>query len=277
MNYLMKEIKSKKRIRLITTVVIVVCSVTLLISAGALMYTEIKYKESSEFYNTLRQYTADQAFIPGGNSNEQQDIHGETDGSGQPDSQGPGKYPSIDFESLREINPDIVAWLICEDTAINYPVVHGSDNSYYLTHLFDLTRNNAGCLFVDMDNSSGFMDKNTIIYGHNMSDGSMFNTLGMFKEQAFFEANPQMLLITPDATYIVELFAGFVADIQSDAWRLDFNDDTEFAAWVESVRGRSAFQSDVSVEPGDRVITLSTCTYERDNVRYILVGKLVLI
>jgi len=271
----MIKLKERKRIRLITTVVIVICSVTLLVSAVALLYTEVKYKESSYLYDTLRQNTTNQADIPDGESDDRQDAHGETDSSGQPDSQGWGKQLSIDFESLREINPDIVAWLICEDTAINYPVVHGSDNNYYLTHLFDKTRNNAGCLFVDMENSSGFMDKNTIIYGHNMNDGSMLNTLGMFKEQTFFEANPQMLLITPDATYVVELFAGFVADIQSDAWRLDFNTDAEFAAWVESVKGRSAFQSDVSVEPDDRVITLSTCTYERDNVRYILVGKLV--
>ena len=275
MNFGVKEQKNKKRVRLITTVVIVVCSVTLLVSAAALLYIEAKYKESSEHYNTLRQYMVDSTVITNGDSNGLQDTHGETDGAGQLDSQGGVKQLSIDFESLREINPDIVAWLICKDTAINYPVVHGADNSYYLTHLFDLTRNNAGCLFVDMKNTSGFMDKNTIIYGHNMNDGSMFNTLGSFKEQSFFEANPRMLLITPDATYIVELFAGFIADIQSDAWRLDFNDDAEFAAWVESVRGRSAFQSDVSVESGDRVITLSTCTYERDNVRYILVGKLI--
>ena len=93
--------------------------------------------------------------------------------------------PAVDFESLRESGPDIIGWLNLPDTVINYPVTQTDDNEYYLHHLYDGTYNKVGCLFADYENKADFSDRNTIIYGHNMRDGSMFAVLNEYDEQSY--------------------------------------------------------------------------------------------
>lgn len=183
-------------------------------------------------------------------------------------------WPEVDFAALRAVNPEVVAWLICEGTQLNYPVVQGSDNAYYLKHLFDGTWNSAGCLFVDCGNIPGFLDQNMVVYGHNMKNKSMFSILTEYKSQEFYDAHPRMLLLTPEQNFRIELFAGYVAGTQDNAWQLSFASEKEFCDWIETVREKSLFQSDVEVEVSDRLITLSTCSYEFDDARYILIGKL---
>lgn len=181
-------------------------------------------------------------------------------------------FPTVDFGALLEINPNIVAWLVLENTIINYPVVHWTDNDRYLHHLFDGTRNAAGTLFVDYRNQRGFVDKHTIIHGHNMRDGSMFALLESYRSQAFFEEHPQFLLITPEGDYVIEIFAGFVAGVWEDSWMIGFHSYSEFDEWIRASRERSDFTSDVAVSGRDQVITMSTCF---DHYRYVLLGKLV--
>ena len=105
--------------------------------------------------------------------------------------------PTVDFDALRETGPDIIGWLTLPDTAINYPVTQADDNEYYLHHLYDGTYNKTGCLFADYENQEDFSDRNTIIYGHNMRDGSMFATLNEYDEQSYFDGHPKMYLVTP--------------------------------------------------------------------------------
>jgi len=227
-----------------------------------------EYKEGTVSYDALKQYTVITPVMSSVPVADQQDV------LELPDAVETDAF-TVDFDGLRSINPDIAAWLFCENTAIDYPVVQGYDNSYYLSHLFDKTQNKAGCLFIDIDNAADFTDKHTIIYGHNMKDGSMFNTLVKYKEQSYYDAHPQMTLVTPEATYTLALFAGYIADVDSDAWKMEFKDDGDFKNWIESAKKKSSFQCDVGIAPGERVVTLSTCTYESDNVRYVVIGKLI--
>jgi sortase B len=185
------------------------------------------------------------------------------------------EWPDVDFDSLKAINPDIAGWLICEDTSINYPVVQGRDNSYYLNHLFDGTVNKAGCLFIDYQNTPGFADQNTIIHGHNMKNKTMFSALTKYKDQEFYEKHRRMKLLTEERNYFIELFAGYVTDQQDNAWQIGFADEDGFKAWIKQAVARSTFRSDVAVGAEDRVVTLSTCSYEFDDARYVLFGKLV--
>lgn len=185
------------------------------------------------------------------------------------------RFPEIDFAALYNINPNIAAWLILEGTPINYPVVQGTDNVFYLHHMFDGTPNSVGTLFIDSFNTPGFADKNTIIYGHNMRDGSMLAPLLSYQSQAFFEANPEMLLLTPEGNYLIKLFAGYTVDIAADSWRFSFAGDADFERWIAEARRRSDFVSDVQVLPTNRVVTLSTCSYAFFDARYVVVGKLV--
>ncbi|MDR1589134.1 MAG: class B sortase [Oscillospiraceae bacterium] len=191
------------------------------------------------------------------------------------DNPAPDYWPEVDFEGLSGVNSDFAAWLLCTGTNVNYPVVHGADNTYYLTHLFDHRQNGAGTLFVDYRNKRGFSDRNTIIYGHNMRNHSMFWTLSLYRNQSFYNAHPAFRLLTTDGNYEIRLFAGYVAATSNEAWRVYFSSDDDFLEWIASLKAGSAFSADVPVGADDRVVTLSTCVYDFNDARYVLFGKLV--
>ena len=181
-------------------------------------------------------------------------------------------WPEVDFEALREINPDVVGWIYIEGTSVNYPVVQGRNNSEYLDRLFDGTQNKAGSIFMDYRNEPDLSGRNTILYGHHLQSGAMFHDIILYKDQSFYEAHPTALLLTPEGNYKIRLVAGYVTDMNSDAWKMEFESDVEFALWLEQGITQSTFQSTVRPTGGDRVVTFSTCTYEYNDARYVLVG-----
>ena len=180
----------------------------------------------------------------------------------------------IDFAALTVLNQDTVAWITAKDSVIDYPVVQAEDNDRYLTHLFNGDKNKLGCLFLDFRNSSDFSDKNSVIYGHNMKDGSMFSTLTRYQEQSYYESHPVMQIYTPRGEFTVEFFAGIVASGSYEFVRFDFLDDADFLTYTKELTMKSTFQSDVQLSEEDQIITLCTCSYEFDNARYALFGKL---
>jgi sortase B len=190
------------------------------------------------------------------------------------DEPAPDYWPNVDFNGLLGVNEDFAAWLICAGTNINYPVVRGDDNDYYLKRLFNRAQNSAGTLFIDYRNEKDFSNRNTVIYGHNMRNHSMFWTLTRYKSQSYFDAHPTMRLLTPGGNYEIYIFAGFVAGVDGDMWRVYFTSDEDYVNWLETIRRHSAFSSDVELSAEDRVVTLSTCDYQFDNARYVLYGKL---
>ena len=228
------------------------------------------YQESAELYSILAQYHTVRSVSTSERPQQMQLTEAEV--FTLPDDIA---LPTVDFNALGEINPNIVGWLILEDTQINYPVVQGSDNVKYTNHLFDGRRNATGALFVDSYNQPNFADRNTIIYGHNMRDGSMFSVLEQYREQCFFSAHPWIFLLTPEQNYVVELVAGYTSDVQSSAWRLDFSDDTEVEDWINERQKKSDFVSDVQTRQADRFVTLSTCSWAFDDARYVVVGRLM--
>ncbi len=181
----------------------------------------------------------------------------------------------VDFAMLQEINEDVIGWLQDGEGTIDYPVVLGEDNEYYLTHLFNHEQNKLGTLFMDCRNEGGLTDKNTVIYGHNMKDGSMFATLLNYRDQSYYESFPMMTLYTPEGDFTIEFFAGIVADGNYEFIRFQFKDNADFQNYIDIIKEKSTFESDVEVGPEHRIVTLCTCSYEFDNARYALYGKLV--
>ena len=251
--------------------VIILCA-ALALGSGFLIVRDLsQYAESAGVYDGLAEYVEvpEQAGEP--------DETGAEEESGGEDSSV--VLPVVDFEALRETGPDIIGWLTLPDTAINYPVTQTEDNEYYLHHLYDGTYNKTGCLFADYENKEDFSDRNTIIYGHNMRDGSMFATLNEYNEQSYFDGHPQMYLATPGGGYVVEIFTAFVAkpsESGSDTspWRLSFKDDGAYTTWLSEMAGRSVIETDVTVTSSDKVLTLSTCTPGGAS-RFIVMGKLL--
>lgn len=180
----------------------------------------------------------------------------------------------IDFARLQEMNADVVGWIYSEGTTINYPVMQGDDNGYYLKHLADGSYNADGSIFVDANNRAEFADGNTIIYGHNMKDGMMFAELLNYADQAYYEAHPVIWLLTPAKDYQIVLFAGYTTDGNSDTYTIfDSVSDALYTYGEERIR-RSDFQTDVRFREGERLVVLSTCAYSRENARYAVHGVL---
>ena len=130
-------------------------------------------------------------------------------------------------------------------------------------------------MFLDCQCPGDFSGRHTIIYGHNMNDGSMLASIREYWKQEYFDAHPIMYLNTPAQNYKVEIFSGYVTDAVSDSYTIGFADDVQYMNWINKLLSQSNFDSGVEVTAEDRVITLSTCTYEFEDARYVLHGKLV--
>lgn len=179
----------------------------------------------------------------------------------------------VDFEALWQVNRDLVAWVHIPDTVIDYPIAQGQDNDYYLHRLPDGTYNGAGTLFLDYRCSGDFTDFVSVIYGHNMKNNTMFGQLTSYKKQSYYEAHPVVYLLTPQGDYRVELFAGYVTPSNSQTYQLSYTEE-EQAAFIRQAQNASNFKADVAVTPEDRLLILSTCDYEYDNARYVVIGVL---
>lgn len=186
--------------------------------------------------------------------------------------------PVVDFPALCETAPDVIAWLTLPDSVINYPVVQADDNEYYLRRLYDGTYNQAGCLFADYRCAADMTGRNTVIYGHNMRNGTMFSTLKEYASQEYYEVHSMMYLITPECGYTVEIFAAFTASpnetgSDNSPWRVEWSNTDTFAEWLILAAERSVIVSNVAVDSDDRILTLSTCTNSGKD-RFIVMGKL---
>lgn len=181
----------------------------------------------------------------------------------------------VDFPGLTSQCEDVVGWLYCPDTVVNYPVVQAEDNDTYLHADLSGEYLRSGTLFVDCENhAQPFVEKNYIVYGHSMKNGSMFGALLKYKKQSYYDDHPVWYYLTPDRDYRVELIAGMVVKTHRDIFTTTLN-STAMLKELSVLQEYSTFQSDVTYSDEDAFITLSTCSYEFNNARYVVVGKLV--
>lgn len=181
----------------------------------------------------------------------------------------------VDFESLQEQNPDIVGWIYCPDTNINYPIVQGESNQDYLYRSHTGERNSNGSIFMDFRNLRDFSDFNNIIYGHNMGPNAMFGTLKQYVYQEFYEKHPTMWLLTPDKAFRLDLIAGLVTPSDSDSYEV-FSYIEDLHDRMEYTISQSNFDAgEIDVAGIKQVVTLSTCSYEYATARYVVIGSMV--
>ena len=157
---------------------------------------------------------------------------------------------------------------------MNYPVLQGVDNDQYLYRMIDGKRNGAGSLFLDAAVAPDFSEENNPIYGHNMKSGSMLAGITGYKKQAFYEEHPVALLLTPEQNYQVLIFSAYVLDAGGNAWDTEFTEQTK-QLWLEELLSRSYISGDALPFAWDKILTLSTCTYETQNSRFLVHGILV--
>ena len=179
----------------------------------------------------------------------------------------------IDFDELTKVNTEVMGWLRIGALDISYPVAQAADNEYYLHRTFRREEVFSGCIFLNCDNSKYFTDQNTIIYGHNMKDGSMFASLRKFWEDKGAADNPYFWVFTPDFIYQYRIFSSSIVSKIGDPYRTRFLTE-DFQSFIDTCRKASEVNwGDVPVTTHDRIVTLSTCTGD-DNTRRIVQGKL---
>ncbi len=239
--------------------VTLILSISIVAIAGALVliaYFGIDYYRGIKTYSDIQQYIDFSSVIPV-----------ENDMLQSPEI----PLPAINFDALLQINPDVVGWIYVPGTRINYPVVkRDDDNDYYLNHIFDGTQNKTGSIFLDTRSSLG--DTHVLIHGHNMGNGTMFRDLELFKNRQFFQDHPYFFLFTPERNFLIEIFAGSICRIDSPVWQLEFAGAYDIQEWLFQCRLAASLSRNLSVSSEDHIVTLSTCSYEYKQARWILQG-----
>ena len=269
---------------MILTLGIVVCVGVIGFSGYKLISTGLAYKEGEDEYSSLRKYTMEvaEAEVPQEDKSEaedsseqaQEDTRTPVEGVKQEQEQEPVVPPlQVDFASLEAINPDIVGWIYIEALDISYPVVHGEDNDFYLHRTFEKKDNFAGSIFVEYRNSGDFSDPNTIVYGHNMKNQSMFGKLKLLKEWEEYKNSMYFWILTPEHDYRYEIFSVQYTDASSDVYTLFSEPGTLFVDYLETMQS----QSEIPVEERtftaeDKVVTLSTCSSSNGAGRFVVQG-----
>lgn len=174
-------------------------------------------------------------------------------------------------QSLNNAYPDAIGWLYIPNTSISYPVMQSDDNDYYLSHAYDGSYLKAGSVFLDHRCENRFMNPINIVYAHNMKNGSMFAGVLNFTNSAYFDSHRYGWLSTPETVYRVDFFSCAKADMYDEL----YDGSMPVSQWIPHIADRSAVFRDADFSENDRFISLSTCSYEFENARTILTGKLV--
>jgi len=272
-----KETKQKKKNSkktVVLNILLIVCLGVFLFCAYNIGMTFWKYKEAQDEYKDL----SDIAYIVRPTEKNSDVSFSKPTGETLPGNEEDIPYEyvcPIDFPMLKEMNQEIVAWISIPGTDIEYPLVQGKDNDKYLTQTAKGTWNSSGAIFVDYRNALDFSDVNTLIYGHNMNDGSMFSGLLEYKDRDFFDQYPSFFIYFPEAEYRFDIVAAHLTPDGSYIYNMNFPDENEISRFIASIAGNSFSGTDIELTVEDHFVVLSTCDYTYENARFVVVGKLV--
>lgn len=185
-----------------------------------------------------------------------------------PEETEPPYESPIDFAALREMNPDVVAWLTIPGTAIDYPVVQTDDNEMYLKTDFEGNSSSAGAIYLDCDSDSDLQGKHSILYGHHMRNGSMFADIVKFKDEEFFRENREIILYLPEQELHLKTIAALYGDASGEKRRTVFDGEEHFQQYIDEMTKNCSFRE--LPASAAHLYSFVTCSYEFNNARTIL-------
>lgn len=180
---------------------------------------------------------------------------------------------SIDFESLKAINPDTVAWLRIPGTDIDYPIVQTNDNDKYLHTDFEGKQSSAGTIFLDCDSESSLLGRHSVLYGHHMRNGSMFAQIVKFKDEAFFKEHREIIIYLPDQELHLRTISAAYGDASGEKRRTVFDSQEMFDQYIDDMTKACSFR-ELPPDGTKSLYSFVTCSYEFDNARTILYAVL---
>ena len=178
-------------------------------------------------------------------------------------------------ENLYDKYEDYRGWIKIDNTNINYPIVQGKDNSFYLDK--DINKNylSSGSIFMNYLNH-GFNDENTVLFGHHMRNKTMFAQLKKYKEKEFFYGNNDIVIEVENGKVLkYKVFSAYVTDSKDNYIKTNFDDKDQYKEFLEDIKNKSQYKLDIDVNENDKIITLSTCSYEFNDARMVVHGKLL--
>ncbi len=187
------------------------------------------------------------------------------------------RFPRDGFSAALQQNPDIVGRITIDACGIEYLVTQGDDNQMYLSVGYDRQSSRSGAIFLDYrcDIAANPLSGHYILYGHNMKNGSMFHNLMDFKDEDFFYAHRTFRFDTLYEDYKWEIFSAYVTDTDFYYIQTAFADDAEWLAFLQTIQEKSLYPTATKLTADDVVLTLSTCTYEFDDARFVIHARLV--
>ncbi len=270
--------ETKQDNRLLYKILLAVFAVIFVIVAGILLYSKTTERKAEKKFEELSAQAAGET--EESSQEEGKEEHISSKDSGQTDVNGieiPKK--DLDWAALQEENEDIYAWISVPGTQVDYPVLqHPADDAYYLGHNLDGSEGYPGCIYTESRNRKDFTDPNTILYGHNMKDGSMFGSLHNFEEEAFFMEHRYAFVYTKDRIFVYDLFAAYEFSDDHLLYAYDFTNDAGYQEYLDLVRGirdmGAHFREGTEVTVEDTLLTMSTCISTKPEKRYLVQGVL---
>ena len=183
----------------------------------------------------------------------------------------------MDLAALQEVNPDVVGWIRIPDTKVDYPLLQGQDNDFYLNKTWDKKKNSVGSIFLEHRNSNDFTDYNTIVYGHNMNDGSMFAALRDYTDHHYWKKHPYIYVRTGAGVFRYEVFSSYKAKLDSPAYGLSFQQSETKAKFLTESLKQSRYDTEIIPAPNDRILTLSTCSGMGYTSRWLVQARLKMV
>ena len=245
------------------------------IAVFLLWHMQSEYKESDRFYQKLedRALKKDAGSQHSKQNEQNEQIVQKAEDSEKQASAADAASLEIDFDALKQVNGDIIGWILFDNNGISYPILQGKDNEEYLYRLADGTKSKAGSIFMDAACSPDFSDAHTIIYGHNMKNLSMFGKLKWYRtKRGYYENNRYFTIYTPDRVLRYEIFSWYEANADDMVYQVGFQSDRFFLTFVEEMIKRSSRNTGVTVDENDKIVTLSTCS--ANGKRFVVHGKL---
>lgn len=258
----------------VRNIIIIALSLVLLVSGGMVVFELLQYKAGQDEYAKAEEL----AKLPDFSRITPAPVETE---QAQPDSSQPpvvyvdpyaDELQNMDFSALQQVNPDVRGWILIPGTVVSYPLLYGEEkeSTYYLNHTWSGSYGVVGSIFIDKAVDPGFSGFNTVIYGHNMNNGSMFASIRNYSMQSYADAHPNIYITDENGARCYEVFAAYEVKTDGDTYTIGFSSDEKKQEFLDFCVGSSAIKTSAAPTVDDSVITLSTCTGRGHETRWVV-------
>ncbi len=260
--------KRKKKTSPVFIIIIIVCVIVIVYALYNIISIQMNYKAASDEYENIKESVVTENDTSGIDT-----ADGTTkEGNDAADESKIAPPLNVDHKTLLSQNSDYAGWLYIEALGISYPIMQSTDNDFYLHRTFEKEILFAGSIFMDFNNKKDMSDPNTIIYGHNMKDDSMFGNLNLLYDSQLINNSDIFWILTPNGNYRYKIFSMQYCEDTSDVYTL-FTGGSIFTDYIAKMKSQSLVDlGEISYDENSKVATLSTCVYAEGTARFVVQG-----